>query len=197
MESAQARPRFWTPQLVLFSLVLHAIVLYYLAITFNIVPPIVTPSEPPVIPTVRLIDPPPPINEPERIIEKRPVFDQRPTNPPPIPTTVPPSPFPPTVTPVEGPRAIDVRNPIQEQPIAQPLPNYPRTALERGIQGRVILSITIMPDGSVRDVRVVDSNPRGYFESTAVRAVERWRYRPSNVIRTNVIVHMDFELKDA
>lgn len=198
MDSAQARPRFWTPQLVLFSLVLHAVVIYYLAITFNIVPSLVTPSDPPVIPTVRFTPPPPPLDEPDKIIQKQPAFTQRPTNPPPITTTVPPSPLPPTVAPVEaGPRAIDVRQPIPEQPITQPLPNYPRTALERGIQGRVVMAITIMPDGSVRDVRVVESYPRGYFETTAVRAVERWRYRPSNVIRTNVIVHMDFELKDA
>jgi protein TonB len=70
-------------------------------------------------------------------------------------------------------------------------------AQARGIEGRVILTITIMPDGSVRDVRVVSAQPRGYFEEAAVRSVQRWRYRPSNVIRTNVIVHMDFELKDA
>jgi protein TonB len=196
MESAQARPRFWTPQLVLFSLVLHAVVIYYLAITFDIVPALVTPSDPPVIPTVRYTPPPPPLDDPEPIVRKQP-FPVRVPRPAPVQPTVPPLPLPPTVTVPAGPVAIDVRDAIPEQPIAQPLPNYPRSAQERGIQGRVILSITIMPDGSVRDVRVVESNPRGYFEATAVRAVERWRYRPSNVIRTNVIVHMDFELKDA
>jgi protein TonB len=126
------------------------------------------------------------------------MFQPRPTTPPPISSPVQPLPLPPVATPVaQGPEAIDVRQPIPEQPIAQPLPKYPTVAETRGIEGRVVMSITIMPDGSVRDVRVVNAHPRGYFEDAAVRAVQRWRYRPSGIIRTNVIVHMDFELRDA
>lgn len=196
MDVAQGRPRSWTPHIILFSVVLHAVVIYYVAVAFNIVPPIIEPSDPPIIRTVTFTPLPPSI-EPEKIITKRPLFPQRLPKPPPIPTTVPPTLLAPTATPVTtGPASIDVRQPIQERPVAQPLPTYPRMARDRGIEGRVIMSITIMPDGSVRDVRVVEAQPRGYFEAVAVRAVERWRYRPSGVIRTNVIVHMDFELKD-
>jgi protein TonB len=197
MDVARARPRSWTPHIVLFVLVLHVVVIYSIAVAFQIVPPPFVPDETRVFKTVTFT-PPPPQLEPDKIIPKRPVFAQRPTNPPPIQTTVQPTPLAPTVTPIAtGPTSIDVRDQIQEQPLAQPLPGYPRMAQERGIEGRVIMSITIMPDGSVRDVRVVEAQPRGVFETAAVRAVQRWRYRPSGVIRTNVIVHMDFELKDA
>jgi hypothetical protein len=36
--------------------------------------------------------------------------------------------------------------------------------------------------------------PRGVFEDSAMQSVARWRYKPSGVIRTNVIVQIDFVL---
>ncbi|MEQ1864627.1 MAG: TonB family protein [Micropepsaceae bacterium] len=197
MNVAQPRSSIWSPPVVLFAIVLHAVIFYFVAVSFRIVPPPPDIFEPPTIRTVTFTPPPPTLEaEPEPII-KRPVFEQRPTPTPPVASTVPPTPFTPTVAPSQtGPTSIDVQQPISETPISQSLPRYPVAAQERGIEGRVVMSITIMPDGSVRDVRVVSAQPRGTFESTAVRAVQSWRYRPSNVTRTNVIVHMDFELRD-
>jgi len=196
MNVAQGRPRIWTPQVILFSILVHAAVLYYVAVAFNIVPPIAPSDEPPAIQVERYAPPPPVVIEPPPKIEKRPRFQQRQPNTPPVAPLVQPSPLPPIANPVTtGPAAIDVRQPIQEQPVSQLLPTYPRDARERDIQGKVLLSITIMPDGSVRDVRVVSARPPGYFESAAVNAVLRWRYKPSNVVRTNVIVDIDFVLQ--
>jgi protein TonB len=198
MNVAQERPRSWTPHIILFSIVLHAVLIYYIAVAFQIVPLPTPPTfEPKTIETVRF-DPKPPELPPERV-EKQPRFRPRVTLPQPVAPTVQPLPLqpqPPTVSTANA-DTIKVDAPIAEQPVAQSLPSYPRTALERGIEGRVVMSITIMPDGSVRDVRVVNARPPGYFEAAAVRAVQTWRYRPSNVTRYNVIVHMDFELKDA
>lgn len=198
MNVAQGRPRSWTPHIILFSIVLHAVLIYYIAIAFQIVPMPTPPSlEPRTIETVRF-DPKPPELPPERVKEE-PRFRPREPLPQPIAPAVerlPLQPQPPAVSTANADRII-VDAPIPEQPVAQSLPTYPRMALERGVEGRVIMSITIMPDGSVRDVRVVSARPQGYFESAAVRAVQTWRYRPSNVTRHNVIVHMDFELRDA
>ena len=196
MNVARSRPRTWTPHIVLFTIVLHVVVVYYIAVAFKVVPPPEEFVEPYTFRAIALPPPPPPVDalEPEPIVE-HPLFQQRPAQPPPIAATV--SPLPPTAVPVlTGPASIDVQQQIQEAPIAQALPRYPRAAEERGIEGRVIMSITIMPDGSVRDIVVVSARPQGYFESVAVRAVQTWRYRPSNVTRRNVIVHMDFELRD-
>ena len=197
MNVAQPRSSTWSPHVVLFAIVLHAVVFYFVAVSFRILPPPEELLEPPTFQTVTL-PPTPPILEPETILEKPPRF--RPHDPIPSPhqVDVPPIPFPPQ-PPVESTAdagVISLDRTIEEQPIVQRLPKYPVAAQERGIEGRVIMSITIMPDGSVRDVRVVSAQPRGTFESTAVRAVQTWRYRPSNVTRTNVIVHMDFELRD-
>jgi TonB family protein len=84
---------------------------------------------------------------------------------------------------------------IREQPTLRILPPYPDRAAIEDREGVVFPSITIMPDGSVQDVQIVNAKPRGYFESSALNAVRQWRYAPSNTIRKNVIVRMDFELK--
>ncbi|MBP6012028.1 MAG: energy transducer TonB [Alphaproteobacteria bacterium] len=198
MNVAQARPRLWSPQVILFAVVLHVAVLYYVAVAFKVVPPPVdlTPDATPIV-TFRPT-PPPPVLEVDPIKPEPPRFRPHAPVTPPLQVDVPPVPFPPA-PPAESTAdatTIGVNAPIEEVPVAQALPRYPTAALERGIEGRVIMSITIMPDGSVRDVQVVSAQPRGYFEATAVRAVQGWRYRPSNVVRTNVIVHMDFELRD-
>lgn len=197
MNVAQARPRSWTPHIILFSIVLHAVVIYYVAVAFQIVPPLEVPTLSEPTPVFKF-NPKPPELPPERV-EREPRFRPRQPLPQPAAPTVQPLPMNPQPPAISTANAdtITVDAPIPEQPVAQSLPSYPRTALERGIEGRVVMSITIMPDGSVRDVRVVNARPQGYFESAAVRAVQTWRYRPSSVTRYNVIVHMDFELRDA
>jgi protein TonB len=196
MNIAPARPRIWTPQVILFSILVHIGVLYYVAVAFNVIPPPAPPVEPKTIRTVRFDPPPPPPPNADPIIEKRPMIQQRQPDRPPVQPLVQPTPFEPVTAPaITGTPTIDLRQPIPEQPVSQLLPNYPRAAQEREIEGRVVLSVTIMPDGSVRDVRVVSARPSGYFENAAVSAVQRWRYKPSNVIRTNVIVDIDFVLR--
>ena len=198
MNIAQARPRTWTPHIILFSIVFHVIVLYAIAVSFNIVPPPSQVVDATPITMTRFNPPPPVVKEPEKI-EKEPRIRPRDPLTPPVQPIVEPLPFPPQ-PPKEstaGANVVALNEPIQELPVSQPLPRYPRMAEARQVEGRVVLSITIMPDGSVRDVRIVNAQPRGYFEDAAVRSVQQWRYRASNVTRTNVIVHMDFELKGA
>ena len=194
MDVPRARRRIWSPQIIVFSVVLHAVIIYYIASAFNIVPPIPLPSDPPTIQTVNI--PPPPPDEPKiDEIKDTPRFQPRQPDAPPVPPQVTPLPIP-AQTPQQGePTVVAVNTPIPEQPIAQPLPIYPRIAQQKDVEGRVVLSITIMSDGTVRDVKVVSAQPRGYFEEAALRAVRTWRYRPSNVIRTNVIVDIDFVLR--
>ena len=94
--------------------------------------------------------------------------------PQPLPQQIQPIPLPPQ-PPAESTtnaNTMVMNRPIQETPVAQPLPRYPRYAEDHQIEGRVRLSITIMPDGSVRDVRVVGANPPGVFDAEAVRAVQ-------------------------
>jgi protein TonB len=57
-------------------------------------------------------------------------------------------------------------------------PVYPAAALRDGVEGWVELSFTITETGTVRDIEVVDSTPRGVFESAAIEALGSWRYKP-------------------
>lgn len=195
MNVAQGRPRNWTPHIILFSIVLHAVVIYYIAVAFNIVPPMVVENRDPPTISIAPFVPQKPEFKPEQL-DETPRFRPRPT-PAPVTTTVPPLPIP-AQAPGTGSTAdagvIALNGTIAEGPASQARPVYPETAIRNDVQGRVVLSITIMPDGSVRDVRVVNASPRGYFEGSALKAVQTWRYKPSNVTRTNVIVHIDYVL---
>jgi TonB family protein len=55
-------------------------------------------------------------------------------------------------------------------------PVYPEKARQAGIQGVVILEITIAADGSVSDARVLRSVP--LLDAAAVEAARQWRYEP-------------------
>jgi len=46
-----------------------------------------------------------------------------------------------------------------------------------GVEGVVILEAVIAEDGSVRDVRVLRSNP--LLEAAALEAVRQWRFSPT------------------
>jgi protein TonB len=57
-------------------------------------------------------------------------------------------------------------------------PTYPLQARLRGQEGSVTLSFIVGADGQTRDIRVVASEPENLFVRAAVRAVERWQFKP-------------------
>lgn len=63
-------------------------------------------------------------------------------------------------------------------PIVKVAPEYPARARERGIEGWVLLRFTVSETGAVVDPVVVASEPEGWFEEAALRAVQRFKYRP-------------------
>jgi protein TonB len=63
-------------------------------------------------------------------------------------------------------------------PLNDVRPDYPRHALQRGIEGHVKLAFTINRAGAVENVRVIESTPPNVFERDARRAAARWRFAP-------------------
>ena len=57
-------------------------------------------------------------------------------------------------------------------------PQYPREAAMKGLEGFVQVVVDIQTDGSVANVRIVNSNPRRVFDRAAVRAASKYKYRP-------------------
>jgi protein TonB len=58
---------------------------------------------------------------------------------------------------------------------------YPADALRKNVEGWVELDYVVTSDGKVASITVVDSNPAGVFESAAIRALSRVRYKPALV----------------
>jgi protein TonB len=72
-------------------------------------------------------------------------------------------------------------NPLAEGdvlPIVRIDPQWPRKALVEGIEGYVVVEVTIASDGSVRGVVVVESVPTRVFDRNVIRAVLKWKFKP-------------------
>jgi protein TonB len=85
-------------------------------------------------------------------------------------------------------------------PLVRINPDYPPRAQSRGIEGWVLVEFTITAAGTVRDARVIDSSPKGYFEDAALKAIARWRYNPKvqegvAVERVGVRVRLSFNME--
>lgn len=58
---------------------------------------------------------------------------------------------------------------------------YPPNARAAGIEGTVEVRYDVRADGSVHNVRIVSANPAETFDTAALNAVRRWRFRPGRV----------------
>jgi protein TonB len=63
-------------------------------------------------------------------------------------------------------------------PLVTSPPEYPARAIQRGIEGWVIVEFSIDPLGRVFDARVIEGQPSGIFESAALKAIARYKYKP-------------------
>ncbi|MBZ9610561.1 energy transducer TonB [Rheinheimera maricola] len=84
-------------------------------------------------------------------------------------------------------------------PIVRIEPRYPVQAARDGLQGWVKLRFSIMEDGSVDEVEVIEAEPRRVFDREAIRALRRWKYSPKVVDgkpmkQTGQQVQLDFTL---
>jgi periplasmic protein TonB len=143
-------------------------------------------------------EPPAPLEGPPDTVEI--TFTDHPTTGPGVPggyATPPEPPDPPERTGGRsGPWAADT----DLVPAARVRPVYPYSALIQGQEGYVIVEFTVTRRGSVEDARVVESTHR-VFESAALAAVARTRYRPRVVDGLTVAVpgqrtRLEFRLDD-
>jgi TonB family protein len=75
-------------------------------------------------------------------------------------------------------------------------PVYPAQALLSRLEGTVILAATVMEDGTVRDVKVIEGPPE--LAQSAADAVKYWRYEPYELdgkpLKTETRITIDFNL---
>ena len=71
-------------------------------------------------------------------------------------------------------------------PVVRVAPSYPNRAKQARIQGYVTMEVTIRPDGTVADAKVMESDPPRLFDDAALTAMRRWKFRPKIVDGTPV-----------
>lgn len=107
-----------------------------------------------------------------------------PQTPPPQAVTLPaapPSPAPAAPAPVAPapPARPHVRsgvNPIYIPPLEELQRRYPREARREGLSGRVVVRLTVSPNGDVVNATVRQSSPPGLFDALALDFVRRFRF---------------------
>jgi protein TonB len=62
-----------------------------------------------------------------------------------------------------------------------PQPGYPLAARRMGWQGRVVIEVEVLADGSPGEVAVQQSSGREVLDEAALRAVRGWRFVPARV----------------
>ncbi len=123
--------------------------------------------------------------------------------PPPRPAAAPdPVPAPPTQVASTEPVAPAAPPPAQENSnfelVTRVNPSYPTRALRQRKSGWVELEFTITATGDVRNVFVVDADPRRTFDRAATRALEAWKFKPrienGRAVATTARQRLEFSL---
>ncbi len=78
---------------------------------------------------------------------------------------------------LDGGGGEDAQGFIEVVPYDTRRPNIPEVAYQNKVNGWVLVTFRVTDQGTTRDVRVLDANPRGVFEEKVVAAVSDWKYK--------------------
>lgn len=124
-------------------------------------------------PTPKPTPKPAPKPEPAREVAPEPVPQTAPSVPtPPAPAVQQAAPAPEAPAPVTPPRT-DAAH------LNNPAPQYPSLSRRLGEQGRVMLDVYILPDGSVGEIKLNKSSGFPRLDNAALQAVKNWKYVPA------------------
>lgn len=89
---------------------------------------------------------------------------------------------------------------IVPRPVNREHPRYTPEAMRARIQGTVVLSAVVMPDGTVSDVVMLRSlDPRLGLDDVAIAAARKWRFEPGtrdgSPVAVRVMVEFEFNLR--
>ncbi|MEE8333899.1 MAG: energy transducer TonB, partial [Alphaproteobacteria bacterium] len=80
-----------------------------------------------------------------------------------------------------------------------PPPVYPRTARRRGLQGRLVLRVSIGADGSTGKIEVIESSGHQVLDASARKAVAGWRFTPARLegapVTSRIDIPVSFRLR--
>ena len=61
-------------------------------------------------------------------------------------------------------------------PIVRTTPVYPTRALQRQVEGFVVVNFTVDRNGNVANPSITYAEPEGYFERAALQSIAKWKY---------------------
>jgi TonB family protein len=86
--------------------------------------------------------------------------------------------------------------PSAQVPESKVLPEYPALALQKNIQGRVVIGAVIGKDGALQNVRLV--GPPSILSAPVLEAVKKWHYQPrlqnGVPVEVETQITIDFEI---
>lgn len=87
------------------------------------------------------------------------------------------------------------------RPLSRPAPQMPARARREGIEGRVLLRLSIGKNGRVVDATAVESTHPDLFDAVAISAAKRWRYAPAQYkgdpVAISALQPVEFRLEGA
>ncbi|MDF3073889.1 MAG: energy transducer TonB [Alphaproteobacteria bacterium] len=220
--SISARPYRRRRFLLLFALIasaiLHLSFFVPMLISGNLFAAKAPPPEPIPVEIVSLPPQPPP--EEPKAETPPPPAQEKPPEPPPKPEAKPepPKPEPPPEREVTGAIAlrkapVKPRDQITEAEHKMPpvvvrpqppgragnsmMPSYPSAARANGLQGRVVLLVTLSLEGRPRRIDIARSSGHDQLDESAVRAVWLWRFYRSDQgppVEATIEIPLDFRL---
>ena len=79
-------------------------------------------------------------------------------------------------------------------------PAYPDEGSEKGVEGIVVLLLLIDEAGVVKEASVMEANPEGVFEESALSAFRNARFVPAQkngrAVKSRVLIRVTYELND-
>ena len=81
-----------------------------------------------------------------------------------------------------------------------PMPPYPKSLRGQGIEGQVLLEVSLDSKGRVKSVQIVQSSGYPEFDNSALNTIQqRWRFRPARIgslkVESKVRVPVVFEIQ--
>jgi protein TonB len=84
--------------------------------------------------------------------------------------------------------------------VFNPQPKYTANALRRNVQGTVVMTAVVLPDGRVTNVSVIRSLDRYSLDDVARTTAARWRFRPALrqgvPVAVRVRIELEFKLRE-
>jgi len=93
-------------------------------------------------------------------------------------------------------KTINLHTPVK--PLKTEHPAYPRKAREQGWQGRAIIRMKILPDGTVESGTIHQSTGHQLLDDNAISAAKQWTFEPAKnggfPVATTVNIPIQFDL---